>query len=249
MSKQRTGFVCMVFLLLISFTSKAQFYLGIEAGGNKNYLITNNSAQSFTTYNSASGISIGIPVLYQFNEWFALQASPSYTQKNYQINRTGFFQGIYQKNTNGYIQLPIMGNFSFGGEQLRGYANLGVYGAYWLSGNVKGTEPNILNPNDTAYSSSNPSSALNENYGYTYNEKYTFSSIKDNRLELGWVAGMGISYEVNSSYRFFIEGKYTGSFTDQQKKYQTNQVPRYNDTFGISIGCLFSLDNLFGSFY
>ena len=221
--------------------ASSQFYVGLETGINKNKLITNNSSQSFTTYNPATGFSIGVPVAYQFSDWLAIQADLNYTQKNYEIKRTGFFQGIYQQNRNAYLQLPVMGHFSFGGEQLRGFVNLGMVAGYWLSSRVKGVAPNILNAVDTAYFTVNPNNILEENNGYAYNQKYQFNSTRDQRWELGWVAGIGISYETNSGMRFFGEGRLTSGFTDQQKHYQTNQTPRYNDTYGISIGCMLLL--------
>jgi len=241
--RQLTLFISLIILGLPAI-SRAQFFIGLEAGGNKNSLITNNSNQAFTSYDSKSGISVGVPILYELNDWFALKASPSYMQKNYTINRTGFFNGIYQDNINGYLQLPLMGQFSFGEDQLKGYVNLGVYGAYWLSGKVKGAEANVLNPVDSSYTTVAPSNIAGINNLYPYNEKYTFNPTKDNRMEFGWIAGIGISYETNNGNRFFIEGRRTYSFTDQQKKYMINQTPRYNDTYGINVGFLMSLDNL-----
>jgi Outer membrane protein beta-barrel domain len=231
-------------LWLFAFSAKAQLYIGVEAGANKNYLITGNASESFTDYNSMKGLSGGIPVLYQVTDWFALQADPSFIQKNYKIVRTGFFTGVYQENHNNYIQLPLSAQFSFGSHELRGFVNLGLYGAYWMSSRVKGVEANILNTVDTAYTTVNPTSVLGENYGYSYNQKYQFNNTKDNRLEFGAIAGVGISYELNETYRFFIEGRYTRSLTDQQKQYEINQTPRYNDNVGVSVGCLFALKNL-----
>jgi hypothetical protein len=225
---------------------KAQLYVGVEGGWNRNYLTTSNNSQYFTEYKSQAGFSAGIPVLYRFTDWLAVQADPSYLQKNYKIERTGFFTGIYQRNTNGYLQLPLMAQFSFGGKELRGFVNLGGYAAYWMSGRVKGTEPNILNPVDTAFTTVNAGSLLGENYSYSYDEKYTFNNTRDRRLELGAIAGLGVSYEWKATYLFFVEGRYTRSLTDQQKQYETNQTPRYNDTFGLSAGCLLQLNHFIG---
>jgi len=248
MSFRQSPIILILLIFCIPIFSKAQFFIGLEAGANKNSLITNNSNQAFTTYNSKNGISIGLPILYEVNDWFALRAAPSYMQKNYTINRTGFFQGIYQDNINGYVQLPLMGQFSFGDDQLKGYVNLGLYGAYWISGRVKGAESNILNPIDSAYTTVTPTTIAGENHLYPYDEKYQFNSIKDQRMEFGWIAGIGISYETANGTRFFIEGRRTYSFTDQQKNYMINQAPRYNDTYGINVGFLMDMDKIFGRY-
>jgi len=247
MMRNRMAYLALGMFLLCTTQLRAQLYLGIEAGGNKNYLVTSNQAQAFTNYDPKGGFSFGVPLLYQYNDWFALQSGLSYTQKNYQITRTGYFQGIYQKNTNSYLELPILAHFSFGDEQLKGFINLGGYAAYWMSDHLKGVETNVLNTVDSS-SASNTLSTNTGSYGYSYSEPYQFSTVKDNRLELGWIAGAGISYETISGHRFFIEGRFTSSVTDQQKNYQLNQIPRYNSTWGISIGCLFRLkagDNVF----
>src|ERR1700712_2571845 len=144
MIQKRTRYLVIVFSLLLGSQVQAQLSIGFEAGGKKNYLITNNSSQSFTLYKSQSGGSFGIPVSYKVNDWFSLQADPSFIQKNYKIERTDFFEGKYQTNTNTYLQLPVFAHFSFGGQNVKGFINLGGYAAYWAASKIKGSEPNIL---------------------------------------------------------------------------------------------------------
>jgi hypothetical protein len=228
-----------IVLLLGGFSqANCQWVVGIEGGVNKNYLVTTNSSQSFTQYDGYPGFSVGVPVIFQINSWFALESDPNFMQKNYRINRTGFFQGVYQINTNSYLQLPILANFNFGGQQIKGFVNFGLYIAYWVSSKIKGTEANILNTSDTT--NLNPTNILNEDNSYYYKQKYQFGS-KDNRLEFGYIGNVGISYDVNMAYSIFVEGIYCYSVTDQQKKYQINQIPRYNTTYGLQIGCLFKI--------
>lgn len=249
MLQKKHRFLLLVLLGCVSIGARAQFYLGLEAGTAQNQLITNYADQSFTQYKKGSGLSIGLPVSYKVADWFSVMATPSFTQKNYSIERTGYFTGVYQNYSNSYIQLPLMGQFSFGTEQIRGYVSLGIYAAYWASGNVKGAQLNPLNPVDTAYYSSTPTSISGEINLSNYNEKYAFNTVKDNRLEIGWVTGLGVSYETEGGYRFYLEGKRNYSFTDQQKNYMTNQVPRYNDTYIFSVGCMIDMGKIFGSYY
>jgi len=225
---------------------RAQLYVGVEGGWNKNHLSTSYSSQYFTEAVNQAGFSAGIPVRYRVFDWLAFEADPGFIRKNYMTRRTGFFEGLYQKNTNSYWQLPVMAQFSFGGEQLRGYVSLGGYAAYWASSHIQGTTIGSLNTNDTVYSTTNPVSIANENIPYNFNQKYTFDSKKDRRLELGAIAALGVSYEMPQGYFVFIEGRYTRSLTDMQKSYETNQVPRYNDTFGLSVGVMINLRHFFG---
>jgi hypothetical protein len=236
-------------LLLSNLQSRGQFFVGVEGGPNMNYLTTSNASEPFTNYDGMRGWNISIPVGYQFFDWLALQTAPTYIQKNFDIVRTGFFTGVYQKNNNTYVQLPLDLKFSFGGKELRGFVDLGGYGAYWASGRIKGTEANILNEVDTAYENVNPTSILGENYPYTYNQKYVFNSTKDNRMEFGLIGGAGVSYELFQIYTFYLEGRYYRAMTDQQKHYEINQAPRYNDNYGLTLGCTVKVKKLFSTLF
>ena len=232
-----------VFFIIFSIQAKSQLSVGLEGGGTKNYLNTNVSNLVSTEYNPSYGFTVGVPFLYKINDWLSFQADPNYTQKNYQYARTDFFQGVYQDNTNSYLQLPLMAHLSFGGEKLKGFLNLGGYGGYWLSSHIKGSIPNVLD--QPAYtntvSNAQPNNVFDEYSSYSYNEKYQLDKTKDSRIELGVLAGVGISYEMNQKYLFFGEARYSQSMSDQQKNYQTNLVPRYNETVGVSLGCLYEL--------
>ena len=228
------------FNIFCCFSAHAQLSVGIEGGYNKNHLVTNNSNRAFTNYGPLSGFGVGIPIQYKVNDWFAIATDPSFVQKNYNQQRSAFFVGVYQDNTNGYIQLPLMGHFMFGGSRLKGFLNAGLYGGYWLSGNVKGVMPNIL---DIAPDGTATGSIYNYQNPYSFNEKYTFNNEKDNRIEAGWVGGLGMGYDVGPRYQVFAEGRLLYAFTDQQKNYMTNQVPRYNTTYGINAGILVHLKN------
>ncbi len=221
----------------------AQFSIGVSAGYTNNYLLTNVSNLVSTRYNALPGFGAAVPVMYSVTDWFAVKATPGYMQKNYQMQRTDFYQGVYQNNTNGYVQLPLMAHFSFGGEQLRGFVDAGGYAGYWLTAHVKGVMPNILN--QPAYtnltSNAQPNNVFDEYTPYSYNEKYQFNTTKDNRIELGLLAGAGISYQLNDAYQLFGEATFYNALTDQQKKYETGQVPRYNQTYVFSVGVLFNL--------
>jgi len=234
-----TAMVITIFLFCfcLSLSSFAQWSVGLEGGYTRNYLQTNNANRDFTNYTPGNGFSVGVPVHYKLSNWFAIAAEPGYIQKNYLVQRSSFYAGTYQTSTNSYLQLPIMAHFMFGGEKIHGFFNIGGYGGYWLSGNVKGTIPNILNPvanvtaTNTYLYSYNP---------YNYNEKYTFDTHRDNRLEIGWIAGAGVSYALNDKYSLFAEGRMMQSITDMQKNYMVNQTPRYNNTYGANLGIMVS---------
>lgn len=222
-----------VFLFLISFSAYSQFSVGIEGGWNKNRLVTSTGYRSFAQYNKADGFAIGIPVRYQILDWLAVQSGVTFIQKNYEWRRTHYFEGVYQKSKNSYLQIPLLANVSFGGSKLRGFVNGGGYAGYWVSGKVKGLSFEPYNTSDGPYG------VLGNYKTYNYDEKYEFSDERDRRIELGWILGGGVSYLLKGRYQLFAEYRYQYALTDQQKAYMTaGQIPRYNETGIVQVGCL-----------
>lgn len=220
----------------ICFRSEAQWQVGVGAGINKNYLQTDVSNRVFAHYEGVLGITLEVPVQYRVNNWFSLQVAPAYIRKGYKWVRDGFYEGVYQTNTNNYLQLPLITSFSVGGPKLKGFFNLGGYGAWWIGGRVKGTMPNVFLyelPDDLTQEFNN---VFQFDKPSSYDEKYHFDSRKDRRFEWGWLAGAGISYQLTANYGIYAEGRYYQSLTDQQKNYSLNQVERYNQTYSIGIG-------------
>ncbi|MBB6500989.1 porin family protein [Pedobacter cryoconitis] len=235
---------CLLFVLCIiagTLTSRAQWSVGLEAGYNKNYLFTNSGFRAFTEYKPVEGFNIGIPVKYTLNNWLGIQADPQFICKSNRVERSDFFAGVYQKNTNSYIQLPLMAHFTFGGQKLKGFFNVGGYAAYWTASHIKGTQLNIFPPPNDLPGNSQYKGIMDIFPGYSYDQKYDFDSRKDRRIELGVLAGAGVSYQLKPRYELFAEGRYYRALTDQQKNYMLNQIPRYNDTFVIQLGCMYHL--------
>ena len=228
-------------ILAGTFHAKAQFSAGLEAGFNKNYANTNAGFHAFTKYEPLEAFNIGIPVKYDFNNWFALQADPQYIRKSYKMLRTRFFNGIYEDRKNSYVQLPIMTHFSFGGTKLKGFLNLGVYGGYWSAGRVKGTQSDVFSSTPDYEDNQEFDNYLQIKPGVNYDEKYQFDKRRDRRIELGWLTGAGVSYQLKPRYQIFAEARYYQGLTDQQKNYMIDQIPRYNETYVIQVGCMYRL--------
>lgn len=231
-------FVYTFLMTVYTSSTLAQLSVGMTGGYTKSYLYTNAGYRVSTQYEPSTGFSIGIPVRYSVNRWLAFQAEPQFIQKNYQLSRTGFYEGIYQISTNQYLQLPVMSHFAFGGSQLKGFLNLGGYAAYWAASRIEGVTPNIDNQTGDEWAVSR----LLELYPAQYfNESYVFDGRKDRRLEIGWLVGAGLSYQA-ARYNFFAEGRYYQALSDQQNKYMLNQIPRYNQSYVLQIGCLYQLN-------
>ena len=226
--QKRPFFLLALSTILCVRQANAQWFAGVEAGANRNYYISNTSDKPFFAYQPSFGFSAGASFRYEIpklSSWFGgIQVVPTYIQKNYRIQRTGDYSPMYQQTNNSYLQLPVMAQFRFGGhisktQTLHGILNLGGYGAYWMSGHLTGRALSPFDPN--SYQS--------------FDTKYTFDNTKDNRVELGAIAGVGLQYALRDQYVLSVEYRYTPSLTDQQKAYQEDQTPRYNDTHSLLV--------------
>lgn len=226
--QKRLSLLLTVIAFLCVMQSRAQLYVGIEAGANRNYLVSNTADKPFFEYQPSYGYSVGASFRYSFpsiSSWFGgIQAVPTFVQKNYRIQRTGDYSPMFQQTNNSYLQLPVMAQFKFGGhinktQTLHGILNLGGYGAYWMSGHIHGRA--LVPLGDDSYES--------------FDTKYEFDNTKDNRIELGGIAGAGLQYELKNKYVISVEYRYAAALTDQQKAYQADQNPRYNDTHSVLI--------------
>lgn len=239
MSKSFSLFIA--FLICFSF-SYAQLKVGLSAGMTRNYMETNIANRPFTDYRPESGFLISIPVKYTFNNWFAAEVDLEYIQKNWQLTRSGYYNGVYEKARNHYIQVPLLANFRFGSTHLKGFLNLGVYAAYWGWGNRKGQ---LANPDDKIEEPLQFNNIFDMYRPYQYDEAFQFDGTRDRKLEWGTVIGLGLEYSITHNTSLNIEGRYLYALSDQQKKYMYGQIPRYSETYLLKIGVETNLKHLF----
>lgn len=212
--------------------ASAQWSIGIKGGYTYSTLSTKTRYFYDWNYVGRSGFAIGIPVQYQFFDWFALQAELSYNQKNYRLERSPYY-GFYENRTNHYLSVPVYARFSFGGKKVRGFLDAGGYVGGWLASRRQGIEFTQFGTNQGAGTG---------NIYYTYDEAYGFDTRRDNRFEGGLLLGIGIEYKITSLIAVQLEGRYCYSLSDMQKNYMTDQAPRYLNSFLIQAGVAFSLN-------
>ncbi len=226
-------------LMSVIFTTNAQTSIGIEAGISADYLNTNISNRVSSKMLYKAGYTIAIPFQYEINQHLYIETAPDIIQKNYSIDRTDSLSGAYQSFINTYLQVPVMIKYAYSNNKWQLYAEAGMYGGYWLAARLKGNIPNIF----TATESSNTNGQTTSTIQYQkYSDKYTFNSKKDNRLELGWVAGIGAQCHVNEKHLLIFSCRFYESLTQQEKQYMLNQIPQYNETFSFSVGYLISFN-------
>jgi hypothetical protein len=231
-------------LLLLLFvitapTIKAQSSIGLETGLSAGYLNTSIANREFSAITYRVGYSVAIPFEYKLNKWLSLKTDPGILQKNYSISRTDSLSGAYTSFINTYLQVPIIAKvILFHKKKLTFFANAGFYYGYWLVAKQRGEEPDIFTATESNNSSGQTSSLIH----YTsFDQKYKINEQIDNRSEWGWIAGAGVQKQINQQYIVYASLQIEEAFTQQQKNYEINQIPQYNETYTLSIGAMFLL--------
>ena len=212
--------------------SSAQFSIGLEFGGVRNNLDTDAGYAYDLRYDGRNGATVGIAFGYDFNDWFALRAAPTYIQKGYKMHRTGIYEGIYEKTGNTYIDVPVTARFSFGGKKVKGFVDLGAYVGRWTSSRRCG---DTLLPDSPLDGEDYESTIMPPDAVYHYDESVPFNDKRDNRFDGGLVAGLGVKYRISDRFGISCGAHMLYGLSNLYKKLAASQ-PRYNTTYSFTIG-------------
>lgn len=230
--------IILIIVMLFSKEAKSQWAIGIEGGYVNNHQLTDISNRVETNNQNGNSFGVGILAKYTFTkEWLSMETGLTFIQKNYSFVRTGKYQGIYENFINNYVQLPLGLSFRlFNLHGFKTYIDAGMYFGYWASSYVNGVTPNIIN---VIYQKDGNNYQLVQ-ANASYSEKYSFDSRRDSRFEFGLYTGLTLAYDFYEKYGIFIRGRFYQSTTDQQKKYATNQIAQYNQSFFVSAGFMYT---------
>ena len=200
----------------------AQWRVGVNGGATYNHSTISKHYMTDYQWKDRWGVTLGVMGQYDVNDWLGVRAELDWTQKNYRLTRQ-ILSNLDYKYVNNYLQLPVMASFSFGGKQLRGFCNAGVYGGYWLTSGREGTDFN------------NSSEKV-----YEFSEDIKFNSERDQRFDFGFVGGIGVEYRFCQRWAAQVELRYYYSTVSTQKDYMRLSDPRYNSTLGLQAGLWYS---------
>lgn len=209
-----------VFLLLalVPMVASAQWRIGAQVGASCNHFVIDKQYQTDYQYKDRWGMTVSLTGQYDFKDWLAVRAELNWTQKNHRQTRYQLSQLNY-RYFNNYLQLPVMASFSFGGQKLRGFCNLGVYAGYWLSSRREGTDYNSFTGKP-----------------YIIREDVKFNSDRDQRMDAGLLGGLGMEYRIARHWVAQVEVRYYYSTVSTQKDYMRVKDPRYNSTLALQLG-------------
>lgn len=225
----------LIIALVISISCNAQFSFGIIAGYTNNHLNTDIANRVFTENRNGNGYDVGILGQYDWAKWLSLQVETGLIQKNYSFTRTGNYAGVFENFSNTYLQVGLTSNIKiFEVRKIKITAAIGAFTAYWILARVKGRVPNIFNGTDSINTTgqSNRHLTLDE-----YSEKYKFDIKKDARLELGWLSGINLYYEITPKAIIMLNCHYYQSLTGTNND-MVNVISKINQTTCVSIGYL-----------
>lgn len=208
--------------LMLPSLAFAQWRVGVNGGATYNHSTISKHYMTDYQWKDRWGVTLGVMGQYDVNDWLGVRAELDWTQKNYRLTRQ-IFSNLDYKYVNNYLQLPVMASFSFGGKQLRGFCNAGVYGGYWLTSGREGTDYN--NSSEKAYE---------------FSEDIKFNSERDQRFDFGFVGGIGLEYRFCQRWAAQVEMRYYYSTVSTQKDYMRLSDPRYNSTLGVQAGLWYS---------
>lgn len=224
----------LVCLLFVAQRGVAGLFAGVQLGVASNQLITTLGNRPVLYYAPESGLALTIPISYEWrltDRWgISAGIEPGYVQKCYLLLRTDGLNQLNQHTISNYLQSPVMVGGVLHMRRWQLSAQGGLFGGRWASSYISGGNPNMLHAG-LAF----PATA-------TYNESYTFSTIRDNRTEYGWSYGGGLSYRANKLWAVAFRVQHYAGVTDLQKEYMTGQVPRYNSTtvYGLAVSVALS---------
>jgi hypothetical protein len=237
--KKRYGIVIVAkqaMLYLFCFTTTAAFSqktIDVFGGITNNYLQTNYPERPFTQVISKSGFNMGATIQHELNRYAEIGSGMIALQKNYTIRRTGDYEGAYESFIRTYIQVPVFIRLKKEFKKIAVNLDAGPYGAWWISGKLKGNLPDIF---ATANNGNGETIPLRP-----YSETYGFSSEKDRRFEWGGLIATGASYRITKGCSVLINLAYYHALTGDQKNYSINLAQNYNRTISICVGTKFSL--------
>lgn len=194
----------------------SQWRVGLTGGGSVNYHTSETGYAYDRKFSPKMGFGGGVMVQYNFYDWFGLRADLQLLQRNYKLKTLIFGESYKYKHL--YSMLPMMVAFSFGGEQIRGYCDIGGYVGYWASGKYEYRVDRFGTGSGDGY--------------VRGTENYKFDSRRDRRFDAGLSGILGISYTHPKTgifvsmeaflYYGLVSSHKTGSDYFRQSAYSTN---------------------------
>lgn len=216
-----------LFFVLVATASRvsAQWQIGIGAGIDITSVDRSQAGRVDESYSSGVGWAAGIMGRYSFNDWFALRAEIDVMDRSHWMDRNiNYLDPVYTVYHNTYMIIPILADFSFGGNRLRGHLYAGGYAGTWLNARRSGTTFWM-----TDYLV----------YFEPFNEKMTITD-EQRRFTAGLQAGVGLSYDISGHWGVMLDAMECYDLVSYRKSPAHLADPRYLSSIAVTLGITYS---------
>lgn len=211
-------------LCMTALTANAQWSVGIKGGWDYTSITRSNAGRIDESYSGFSGFDAGVQARYGFTNWFALRADLSVMRRSHRMDRNlSYLDPVFTNHHNYYLTLPVLADFSFGGENLRGHAMLGGYIGYWLRERRVGR----------TYWMTDYYVFFND-----FNEVREFTN-EDCRFTAGLVGGIGLSYKLADHWGINLDALYYYDLVSHRRSSPHLRDPRYLSTLSVTFGAYY----------
>lgn len=190
--------------------------LGAALGATYNWQTRDAGYAYDRAYSGGWGANVGLTATYKIEEWVSIRADLAFTQKNYKMERMKTQlrkQNVHSDYMCHYLQLPVMADWTFGGEDVKSHIYTGAYAAAWMGGNV--SRHTLLEEGDVR-------------------KRYEFTP-EDNRIDGGLVGGVGVSWDPLPYLRLGVEALFYYSMSNTVKRQALMNDTRYNNTVVVGV--------------
>ena len=199
----------------------AQWSVGLKSGWSNTTIIRYDGGRNDESYSPLGGFTATLDVRYALNSWLAFRSELGFMHRSHRMDRNlHYLDPVYTEHINNYLMLPLMADFSFGGQRLRGHLFTGAYAGFWISERRRGTTYWM-----TDY----------HVYFESFNQERQFTR-EDRRMNIGFASGVAISYSLNKKWNAEIDVLYYYDITSHHKGYSHLADPRYLNTITITVG-------------
>lgn len=213
-------------VMLYCGSAMAQWSVGLRSGWTHTSISRYDGGRMDEAYSALGGFDAGVQGCYTFNSWLAVRANLSFMLRSHRMDRNlNYIDPVYTEHINRYLMLPVVADFSFGGERLRGHLLVGTYAGAWLSEHRRGT---------TYW--------MTDYYVFfeSFDETREFND-EDIRLTTGVTFGAGLSYAINEKWEVGADAMLYYDLTSHHKSYGQLADPRYLNTLSINLNINYKL--------
>ena len=197
--------------------------VGVTGGLDRNYHIVDMSYMNDFRYAKyAEGSSYGLQLGFTPVNWLTLRVDGVMLQKNYLRSHVigGTTTSLPDTTYNKYVNVPVVLMLNVG-KTVRLHAFGGGYWGRWLESRRTGITYGM-------------------NGLQSYSEEVDFDSpesqVRDNRTDIGFVWGVGLSSVIKKRIEVGVEARWYYGVKDIQNDYMAHLNPRYNTTFVLQGG-------------